>query len=110
VHTGIAVFAPDQPTHAEVMSSQVTMRQFSDIELHAYLGTGESLDKAGGYGIQGAAGNIVASVNGCYTNVVGLPLCAVARCMITAGVRITALAPRCGFRDDRICPWWPASE
>ena len=110
VHTGIAVLAPGQPARAEVMTSRVTMRQFSDTDLRAYLGTGESLDKAGAYGIQGAAGDIVASVDGCYTNVVGLPLCAVARCLIAAGAPITVSAPQCGFRNDRICPWWPASE
>jgi septum formation protein len=110
VHTGVAVLAPAQTTHAEVMTSRVTMRPFADTELHAYLETGESLDKAGAYGIQGAAGHIVDSVDGCYTNVVGLPLCAVARCLIAAGVEITVPASRCGFRDDRICPSWPIPE
>jgi septum formation protein len=110
VHTGVAVVAPDRSTSAEVMTSRVTMQPFPDTELRSYLETRESLDKAGAYGIQGAAGAIVESVDGCYTNVVGLPLCAVARCLIEAGVRLTVPAPRCGFRDDRICPWWPVSE
>jgi len=110
VHTGEVALAPDLSTHAEIMTSRVTMRPYSDTELRAYLETGESLDKAGAYGIQGAAGDIVNSVDGCYTNVVGLPLCAVARCLIAAGVRITAPAPRCGFRNNRICPWWSIPE
>jgi septum formation protein len=107
VHTGVAVLAPDRAPVTEVMTSAVLMHPFSDEELHAYLATGESLDKAGAYGIQGAAGDIVESVTGCYTNVVGLPLCPVARCLIAAGVSITVSSPRCGFRTTRHCPYWP---
>jgi septum formation protein len=110
VHTGVAVIVPDQPTQAEVMTSRVTMRSFPDTELRSYLETRESLDKAGAYGIQGAAGDIVDSVVGCYTNVVGLPLCSVARCLLGARVQINVSTPRCGLRDDRICPWWPVPE
>jgi septum formation protein len=90
------------------MTSTVRMRDFSDEQLEAYLDTGESLDKAGAYGIQGAAGDIVDSVDGCYTNVVGLPLCAAARLLKVAGIEIEGTAPQCGFREDRICPWWPS--
>ncbi len=110
VHTGVAVLAPDQSTCSDVMTSRVTMRPFSDLELRAYLETGESLDKAGAYGIQGAAGDIVEAVEGCYTNVVGLPLCTLARSLISAGVRLTSPAPSCGFRTDRVCPWWPVPK
>jgi septum formation protein len=108
VHTGLAVIAPGQTSLTAVATSTVRMRPFSDAELAAYLETGESLDKAGAYGIQGATGDIVESVDGCYTNVVGLPLCSAARLLITAGVRIEAPAPACGFRSDRRCPVWPA--
>ena len=110
VHSGVAVLGPDQPTYSDVMTSRVRMRQFPDLELRAYLATGESLDKAGAYGIQGAAGDIVETVEGCYTNVVGLPMCTLARCLIAAGVRLTSPAPSCGFRNDRLCPWWPVTE
>jgi septum formation protein len=48
------------------------------------------LDKAGGYAIQGEAASMVASVDGCYTNVVGLPLCTVGRLLRSAGVSIGA--------------------
>lgn len=57
-----------------VVSSQVRMAQYSDAEIQAYVETEEPFDKAGGYAVQGAGGRLVAAVEGCYTNVVGLPL------------------------------------
>jgi septum formation protein len=65
VHTAVAVLTPDQSPVTEVMTSAVLMHPFSDGELQAYLATGESLDIAGAYGIQGAAGDIVEAVTGC---------------------------------------------
>jgi septum formation protein len=50
------------------------MQMLTDAQIHAYVATGESLDKAGAYGIQGMAGTLVTAVDGSFTNVVGLPL------------------------------------
>ena len=110
VHTGLAVVGRDGEVGTSVSTSAVRMRAFSEHELASYLATGESLDKAGGYGIQGSAGDIVESVDGCYTNVVGLPLCAVARLLMGAGLSFTAPAPKCAFRNGKRCPCWPAGE
>jgi len=74
----------------EIVCSSVTIRDLSDAEIDAYVATGEPLDKAGGYAIQGEAASMVASVDGCYTNVVGLPLCTVGRLLRSAGVSIGA--------------------
>lgn len=52
----------------------VTFRALSEAEVTAYVDCGESLDKAGGYGIQGRAMAFVDSIRGSYSNVVGLPL------------------------------------
>ena len=52
----------------------VTFRPLSDQQIRRYLATGESMDKAGGYGIQGMGGALVQGISGSYTNVVGLPL------------------------------------
>jgi septum formation protein len=57
-----------------VVSSRVRMGRYSDAEIEAYVDTGEPFDKAGGYAVQGQGGRLVAAVEGCYTNVVGLPL------------------------------------
>jgi septum formation protein len=110
VHTGVALIAPDRSPGTGVMTSTVRMRALSDDELAGYLATGEPLDKAGAYGIQGAAGKIVAEVRGCYTNVVGFPLCTVGRLLAGVGVPLPEDSPLCGFRSERRCPWWPGQS
>ncbi len=57
-----------------VICSEVRFRQLSDQEIEAYVATGEPLDKAGAYGIQGLGGALVESYTGSYTNIVGLPM------------------------------------
>ena len=57
----------------------------TDAEIDAYIATGEPMDKAGAYGIQGLGGRLVRSVAGSYTCVVGLPLVAIHRLLSTAG-------------------------
>lgn len=71
------------------VTSQVRMRSYTDLEIDTYVATGEPDDKAGGYAVQGEGGRLVARVEGCYTNVVGLPLGTTARLLRTFG-----LAPR----------------
>jgi len=73
VWTGLAVVRDgDQRTAAE--RTVVRMARLSDRDLDEYVKSGESLDKAGGYGIQGLAGQFVKGIEGDYFNVVGLPL------------------------------------
>lgn len=54
--------------------TEVEFDVLSDEEINLYINTGEPLDKAGSYGIQGLGGVFVKKINGCYYNVVGLPL------------------------------------
>ncbi|HEU4321846.1 MAG TPA: Maf family protein, partial [Roseiflexaceae bacterium] len=91
VYTGVAVFSralPEQPwdIQFELGESAVTVAELSDDEIAAYVATGEPLDKAGAYGIQGLGGRLVQQVSGSYTNVVGLPLTLVPRMLARAGV------------------------
>lgn len=65
----------------ELVQTRVTMRDYSNAEIAAYIASGDPFDKAGGYAIQHAGFHPVAQIDGCYTNVVGLPLCAVKRCL-----------------------------
>jgi len=54
--------------------TSVTFRNLSQDEIYAYINTGEPFDKAGGYGAQGYGALLIKQVNGCFFNVVGLPL------------------------------------
>jgi septum formation protein len=50
------------------------MADYSDADIERYVATGEPFDKAGAYAVQGLGGRLVAEVEGCLTNVIGLPL------------------------------------
>jgi septum formation protein len=91
VTTGLAVV--DAATGREAVrtvTSRVAMRPYSDAEIDAYVATGEPLDKAGAYAIQGAGGTLVAGLEGSRTNVVGLPLSATAALLELFGVVVSA--------------------
>lgn len=78
VITGVCVVAPGfESTEAEI--TQVTFSELSDQEIAEYVRSGEPMDKAGAYGIQGRASRWVTRVEGCYFNVVGLPVARVYR-------------------------------
>lgn len=75
VVTGLAVLDTDTgKTENRTVETRVFMRDISDDELEAYVASGEPLGKAGGYAIQGSGAVFVERVEGCFFNVVGLPL------------------------------------
>lgn len=73
VHTAISVVRGDRQAHT-VDTASVTLVQISDDLMEWYLATGESLDKAGAYALQGDGGTLVETLQGSFTTVVGLPL------------------------------------
>ena len=73
VLSGVAVCRGER-VHSAVAHTLVGMRTISDDEITRYVASGEPLDKAGAYGIQGAGGRFVEHIDGSYHNVVGLPL------------------------------------
>jgi septum formation protein len=76
VITGIClVHSERQVQRAAAVITRVRFKRLSAAEIQAYVASGEPLDKAGAYGIQGLGAYLVRSVTGSYTNVVGLPLC-----------------------------------
>jgi septum formation protein len=70
----------------EAVVSRVLMRDYTDDEIAAYVVTGEPDDKAGAYAVQGRGRRLVSRVDGCYTNVVGLPLRTTARLLQAFGL------------------------
>lgn len=88
VYTGYALINlrfPEKQTVRWVRSG-VVIRGLSSEEIEGYVNTGEPMDKAGAYAIQGIGSGIVQSVSGSYTNVVGLPLCEVAMDLKELGI------------------------
>lgn len=73
------------PCWTERVRTAVTMRTYTDQEIAAYIVTGDPFDKAGGYAIQHAGFHPVARIDGCYNNVVGLPLCRVKAALASLG-------------------------
>ena len=75
VVTGVClVRAPQKVAALKHETTSVTFRQLDEEEIQSYLANGEPFDKAGAYGIQGLASKFVTRVEGCYFNVVGLPV------------------------------------
>ncbi len=87
VLTGVRVLLGDRHA-AAVEETSVRFRTLSATEVAAYVATGEPLDKAGAYGIQGAGGMFVESITGSDSNVIGLPLATVVRLAAELGVEL----------------------
>ena len=73
VHTGVAVFYKGS-CFSGVDTTHVEFRQITDAEIDTYIATGEPMDKAGAYGIQGLGGALVSGYDGAFDTVVGLSL------------------------------------
>ena len=93
VFTGVTLCQGDRIlTQAE--ETQVTFRPLTGQEIRQYVSTGEPMDKAGAYGIQGLGGLLVEGIRGDYHNVMGLPICRLGRMLLNFGVDCLALAGR----------------
>ncbi len=88
VFTGITVCRADtNDMETVVTATQVHMRDYSDDEIVRYVTTGDPFDKAGSYAIQHAFFRPVERIEGCYANVMGLPLCTLYRLLAADGVK-----------------------
>jgi len=86
VYTGVAVHRPADILLTDLGATDVPMRDYTGDEMRAYIASGDPLDKAGAYAIQHAGFDPVDGLQGCYANVVGLPLCHLARTLSKIGL------------------------
>jgi septum formation protein len=87
VYTGVTLLNVERAYHdTRVAESEVRMLPLSDSDIEWYVATGEPLDKAGAYAVQGMGAMFIDSIHGSYTNVVGLPLALLFQMLQKAGL------------------------
>lgn len=111
VVTGLTLLVAGDAWEAQdVCFTSIPMREYTPAEIEAYVRTGAALDKAGAYGIQDRGFESVAMdrMTGCYANVMGLPLCHVARLMRRRGLNSPADIPAaCQAHTHYTCNVYP---
>lgn len=102
VYTGVALYcAAENRKLVEYESTIVQFRPLSGREIEAYVRTGEPMDKAGAYGIQGLGAVLVERIEGCYFNVVGLPLTRLALMLKGFGLEVLEVKSHGGCRHQK---------
>ena len=95
VYTGVTVCRGGEKQTAHEVTD-VTFRELSEREIEDYIATGEPMDKAGAYGIQGYGALLIQGISGDYYNVMGLPVCRLSGMLARFGVDCLKLAARQG--------------
>jgi septum formation protein len=85
VVSGVALLRVGGRLRVAAATTDVTFLPLAEAQIEAYIASGEWTDKAGAYGVQGLAGTFVSEIRGEYSNVVGLPLCLLARLFRDSG-------------------------
>ena len=98
VFTGVALIAPDGRKLINAEETRVTFRPLGKEDILAYIALGESMDKAGAYAIQERGTLLAERIDGCYFNVVGLPLFRVSQMFAEMGI---ALSEQWGIYNDK---------
>lgn len=88
VYTGICLRS-EQHQIVDLAATKVTFSELAEDEIEEYVRSGEPMDKAGGYAIQGLASKFIVAIDGSYSNVVGLPVALVYRHLLTFGNGVT---------------------
>jgi septum formation protein len=104
VVTGVALVnaASGSSLHRSV-TSRVRVKPLRDDEIAAYVASGEPRDKAGAYAIQETGAELIEGFDGCYNNVVGLPLCYVSVMLAHAGIEVPSPGGFCRLPDGSLC-------
>lgn len=105
VNSGLAVHKPSEDlTLIEKVETKVTLRNYDEEEIKAYIASGDPFDKAGAYAIQNDAFQPVHSYEGCYANVMGLPLCHLEILLAKMGAALSGDVPiQCQERFNYDC-------
>jgi len=106
VYSGVAILCTENwSLHREICVTDVPMRDYSDDEMLVYIQSGDPLDKAGAYAIQHPGFHPVESLDGCYANVMGLPVCHLTRLLIELGIHpATKVSEVCQQSLNYDCP------
>jgi len=106
VYTALAIFDPTKERLlTDLCVTDVPMRAYSEVEITAYIASGDPMDKAGAYAIQNAPFHPVDHLEGCYASVMGLPLCHLQRTLRRFGILPTVNLPQaCQTEIKYTCP------
>lgn len=111
VRTEIVVVAASGRRLTFAVTSRVSFKQLSLREIERYVGSGEPIDKAGAYAIQGEGRRLVAGYEGCLANVTGLPLCHAYAALRRAGIATAERPERaCQKHFAFACPVWRSAQ
>ena len=92
VYTGVSLIGninrPEGVDESIFQTSRVYFRELATQEINAYIATGEPMDKAGAYAVQGIASAFIDKIEGCYTNIIGLPIPLVVLMLRKAGIEV----------------------
>jgi septum formation protein len=89
VLTGVCLRGPDEFHRSGVTTTGVVFAPMTSVEIASYVATGEPMDKAGAYAVQGLASRFITRIEGSYPNVVGLPVEVVYAWCREAGIRVS---------------------
>lgn len=109
VITAIQILSTQDDTgRLDVCTTDVPMRDYSEAEIDTYVASGDPMDKAGAYAIQHPGFHPVEDLQGCYANVMGLPLCHLSRNLLQSGIPPRVNVPRtCQTALGYNCPVYP---
>ena len=111
VRTEVVIVAASGARRHFAVRSRVALRTLSLRQIERYVATGEPLDKAGAYAIQGEGRRVVESYDGCFANITGLPLCHVYFALRRVGVApLRRPELTCQAHFDFACPVWRSAQ
>lgn len=109
VFTGLVVYRPwNEAFETDVCVTEVPMREYNDEEIQTYIRSGDPMDKAGAYAIQHKGFHPVQNLQGCYANVMGLPVCHLVRLLAKFTIfPAEDISWKCRTELGYVCSYYP---